>query len=100
MFRTTCVIVIVTIVAILFSQRYQTQREERAEATRLQLLESELRLPPVPPSSSAAAADELDDYCDAICKLHDCPFGQQDLRKDDACLCYDYSQQICEFAAS
>lgn len=70
----------------------QTQRDERYEATRLQMLEDELRLP-----KNAANADELDDYCDAICKLHDCPFGQQDVQQHEACLCFDYSQEICEF---
>ena len=65
----------------------QTQREQKQEAKRLERLDDEIRV---------KTADELDDYCDTICKLHSCQFGQQDVHRFDACLCFDYLQQKCE----
>ena len=65
----------------------KTQREQKHEAQRLQILEDEVRV---------KTADELDDYCDTICKMHSCPFGQQDVHRSDDCLCFDYFQQKCE----
>lgn len=66
----------------------QTQREEKKEVQRLKQLDDEIRI---------KTPDELDEYCDTICKMNSCPFGQQDIHRDDeTCICFDYDQRKCE----
>ena len=54
---------------------------------RLDLLDVEVRL--------VSPTDNLDDYCDTICKLFECDYGESDRYRFDHCACYHGDGQRC-----
>ncbi|KAH7645152.1 uncharacterized protein LOC124499632 [Dermatophagoides farinae] len=120
MFRYIFIIAVISIVAVVFNQRYNNQKQERRRMAAIpyetpstlvmidngngdekgssidsMAIQSK---PLITANDDDDGANELDDYCHTICQLHQCQTGREDLYKENQCVCYKDGggEQRCE----